>query len=104
MPLTAADVAAFMGITSSDAGLVTTVDQATAATNALIAGRCVPDLPDPWPEEVFYAALMQAARLVKRRASPEGVAGMGDFGPVRISVMDPDIEAELGPWLWLSFA
>lgn len=102
--ITATDLTTFMGITSSDAGLATTVDQAVAATNSIIVKRCVPDLPDPWPDEVTFAALEQGARLVKRRASPEGVAGMGDFGPVRISVMDPDIEAQLGPWLWLSFA
>jgi hypothetical protein len=41
---------------------------------------------------------------VKRRASPEGVTGMGDFGPVRVSVMDPDVEMLLSTELWLAFS
>ena len=101
--ITDAEVREHMGLTSPDVALNHTVERATAATNALIMDRCI-DFPDVWPPEVVYAALLQASRLVKRRASPEGVAGMGDFGPVRISVMDPDIEAMLSPWLRLVFS
>jgi hypothetical protein len=43
--------------------------------------------------------IMQAARLDKRSASPEGVAGVNDFGVVRISRYDPDIETMLAPFL-----
>ena len=50
-----------------------------------------PSVPDP----VKQAALMFSARLFSRKASPMGVIGVGDFGPVRISRSDPDIAALL---------
>jgi hypothetical protein len=37
------------------------------------------------------AVLMQTSRWFRRRLSPEGVAGFGEFGAVRISRLDPDI-------------
>jgi len=43
------------------------------------------------PDSIKPAALMLSARLFGRRASPMGVIGVGDFGPVRISRSDPDI-------------
>ncbi len=43
------------------------------------------------PDTVKQAALMLASRLYGRKASPMGVIGVGDFGPVRISRSDPDI-------------
>ena len=43
------------------------------------------------PDSVKQATLMLASRLYGRKASPMGVIGVGDFGPVRISRSDPDI-------------
>ena len=43
------------------------------------------------PDAVKQSALMYASRLYGRKASPMGVIGVGDFGPVRISRSDPDI-------------
>ena len=43
------------------------------------------------PDAVKQAALMYSSRLYGRKASPMGVIGVGDFGPVRISRSDPDI-------------
>jgi hypothetical protein len=44
------------------------------------------------PDAVVQATLIKAARLYHRKDSPQGVAGFGDFGPVRISRgEDPDI-------------
>ena len=43
------------------------------------------------PDSIKQAALMLASRLYGRKASPMGVIGVGDFGPVRISRSDPDI-------------
>lgn len=98
-----ADVIAYMGISSPvPADLQGVIDMATDAANTLITESCMP-LDDPWPSPVTDAALLQAARLVKRRASPEGVAGMGDFGPVRVSTMDPDIENGISFWRALVF-
>ena len=44
------------------------------------------------PEPVEQACLMLASRLYNRKASPMGVIGVGDFGPVRISRSDPDFQ------------
>jgi hypothetical protein len=35
--------------------------------------------------------VLLASRLYKRRNSPEGVAGWGDLGVIRIVASDPDI-------------
>lgn len=47
------------------------------------------------PKPVKQACLMLSSRLYNRKASPMGVIGVGDFGPVRISRSDPDIAAML---------
>ena len=41
--------------------------------------------------EVQEAIVLLASRLYKRRSSPEGVAGWGDLGVIRIVANDPDI-------------
>jgi len=43
------------------------------------------------PNAIKQAALMLSSRLYGRKASPMGVIGVGDFGPVRISRSDPDV-------------
>lgn len=49
------------------------------------------------PEVVTEAALIQAARVFKRRFSPEGVIGPSDFGVVRVgNRLDPDVAEMLG--------
>lgn len=47
------------------------------------------------PTEVTQACLLQASRIYKRKESPEGVAGFGDFGPIRVGRVDPDVAEEL---------
>ena len=42
--------------------------------------------------EVTEAIMILASRLYARRNSPEGVAGWGDLGVVRVLATDPDIE------------
>lgn len=55
-----------------------------------------------WPEvpqAVRQATLIMAARLVKRKESPEGVAGFDQFGIVRISTRDdPDAVRLIAPY------
>jgi hypothetical protein len=46
-------------------------------------------------DDVRRACVMLTARLFSRRNSPEGAAGFGDFGVVRVTRIDPDIEAML---------
>lgn len=51
------------------------------------------------PDEVNQACILRAAALFKRKDSPDGVAGFGDFGAVRISrFRDPDVVELLDPF------
>ena len=43
------------------------------------------------PDQVVQATLIQATRLYRRKDSPEGVAGGGEWGVVRLSRLDPDV-------------
>lgn len=47
------------------------------------------------PDIVVQATLMQAARLYKRKDSPDGVSGSAEWGVVRVPNMDPDVRALL---------
>lgn len=40
------------------------------------------------PNAVTQACLIKAARLFHRKDSPQGIAGFGDFGPVRLSRLE----------------
>lgn len=102
--ITTDELREWSGVTASDPGTVAALDEAVASANALIVRRCRDDLPVPWPAEVHTAALIEGARQLKRRGSPEGVAGLGDFGMVRVSAWDPTVEANLSPWLKVTFA
>ena len=44
------------------------------------------------PQTVVDATLLQAARLFKRRQSPEGVLGNSEFGLIRVARIDPDVQ------------
>jgi hypothetical protein len=44
------------------------------------------------PQVVTDATLLQAARLFKRRQSPEGVLGNSEFGLIRVARLDPDVQ------------
>ncbi|MCW8217126.1 phage gp6-like head-tail connector protein [Streptomyces halstedii] len=45
------------------------------------------------PDEITEATLIQAARLFRRKDSPEGVTGSAEWGVVRLSRRDPDVWA-----------
>ncbi|MFI6861784.1 phage gp6-like head-tail connector protein [Streptomyces sp. NPDC050421] len=45
------------------------------------------------PDEIEQATLIQAARLYRRKDSPEGVTGSAEWGVVRLSRRDPDVWA-----------
>lgn len=49
------------------------------------------------PATLREATLLLTSRLFRRRLSPEGVAGFGEFGAVRVGVVDPDIERLITP-------
>ena len=51
------------------------------------------------PESVKRAALIQSARVLKRRDSAEGILGNPEFGVVRVgTLLDPDVQDLLDPY------
>lgn len=100
--------------TGSGGAFTTLDDYETAPDNALAGGRPITSLrrvTGSWgagatrvrvtarwgwpavPDEVVQATLIQAARLFKRKDSPEGVTGSAEWGIVRLPRVDPDVHA-----------
>lgn len=102
MAITVEELRAWSSIVANDPASDAALNESVDSANSLITRRLVDLLI--WPPEVHTAALVQAARYYKRRGSPEGVASFGDFGPVIVSRLDPDIEAALSPYLKVTFA
>lgn len=90
-------------------GEVNTVDEAEvesclAAAIDVLGARCDLSLDEDEvvvvPDAVRRACVMYTARLLKRRFSPEGVAAIGFDGTgLRVSRVDPDIEALIAPYV-----
>ena len=82
------DLRASLGTVSNVSN--TLLDRAMTAASSWVTGtgdgRTISNVP-----EVQEAVVLLASRLYKRRQSPEGVAGWGDLGVVRIIANDPDI-------------
>lgn len=64
-----------------------------AAIDRLTALCVLDETVDPVgvPDAVRRACILLTSRLFARRSSPEGVAGFGDIGAVRISGVDVDV-------------
>jgi hypothetical protein len=45
------------------------------------------------PVPISEATLIQASRLFARKDSPEGVMGSGEWAPIRLSRVDPDVQS-----------
>ncbi|SDK30307.1 hypothetical protein SAMN04488074_105108 [Lentzea albidocapillata subsp. violacea] len=56
------------------------------------------------PAEVVQASRILTARRFRRKDSPEGVAASDAWGPVRVTRVDPDVEALLQPLRRLALA
>lgn len=52
------------------------------------------------PEQITAACIIKAAQLFKRKDAPFGVAGVSEFGIVRISRNDPDVSALIDKFVW----
>jgi hypothetical protein len=50
------------------------------------------------PDAVVQATILQAARLYRRRDSPQGVLGNAEWGAIRVSRLDPDVAALVWPF------
>ena len=51
------------------------------------------------PDEIKNATILLAARLFRRKDSPEGVKGFSDLGVVRVSRYDSDYDNLIGPYI-----
>lgn len=51
------------------------------------------------PENIKNATILLAARLFRRKDSPEGVKGFSDLGVVRVSRYDPDYDNLISPFV-----
>lgn len=51
------------------------------------------------PESIKNATVLLAARLLRRKDSPEGIKGFSDFGVVRVTRYDPDYDNLIGPFV-----
>ncbi|MDO5534372.1 MAG: hypothetical protein Q4F65_06955 [Propionibacteriaceae bacterium] len=74
------------------------VEAAYAAAEDAVASLCVwPQVdeggePIAAPGALVQAVALRTNRLLARRNSPDGIVGVGEFGPVRVSAVDRDIE------------
>ena len=79
------------------------LDGCLAAAVAYIGYRCDgnieedDDYLDVVSDNLRQATLMLTSREFRRRLSPEGVSAFGEFGAVRVSRVDPDIERLITP-------
>ena len=84
------------------------LDAAIAAVNSLVrrlpvAARTAGTADEPaasWDAPAVTGAVMLAARLYRRRNSPDGVTAMNELGPVYVQRNDPDVAMllELGTY------
>lgn len=93
-PTSAEAVAAHLKKESGDTATRDQLEPYVRAANVLVRRHRVPRIIDGaavWPDDVTLGATMLAARLWRRRNSPEGVATFGADGALYVSRTDPDI-------------
>lgn len=56
------------------------------------------------PDEVQLATMLLAARLYRRKDSPQGVIGSAEWGSIRVSRVDPDVESLISHLILPGFA
>jgi len=100
------DLRTYIGLPEASFGsdTLSNLEEALDASLELVESRV--NLPvgataSDYPSPVRMAVLLTAHRLWKRRTSPEGVAGFGDLGAIRITAVDADVEQLLSPYLRL---
>jgi hypothetical protein len=90
-----------------DADQDAVIQTALAAAIAYGDGRLNHKYPVPpnddgtLPDNAHQAALMDAARLFRRRDTVDGTIGFGDMGVIRVGRTDADVERLYdlcGPW------
>jgi len=51
------------------------------------------------PESIVQATVLLASRIYRRKDSPQGVLGNAEWGAIRVSRMDPDVESLVAPFI-----
>lgn len=99
----AAAVAEQLSMPADDPAVLAKLALTVAAVNSLVptfakvVPQAAPDgLSSSWRNEHRLGALMLAARLYRRRNSPEGVASFTAEGAVYVQRNDPDVAMLLG--------
>lgn len=54
------------------------------------------------PDAITQACTLLAARLYRRKDSPQGVLGSADWGVIRVSRFDPDVESLIAPYILIT--
>lgn len=102
MAVTAADVAEWIKITVPTGTDLEALERVVAAVTVHVGKYHT--APDPVTEDWEQALIMQSARLIKRRTSPEGVIAFDELGAIRVSRLDNDVAALLEPYRVIGFA
>lgn len=94
-PTSAAAVAVQLSWTDTSPESLAKLDMTVAAVNEM-----VPRIARTGPAAQALGATMLAARLYRRRNSPEGVASFTQDGAVYVQKSDPDVAMLLGLGSW----
>jgi Phage gp6-like head-tail connector protein len=84
--------------TTSDDMLAQKLDAAHEQLVLIGNPALLPGPDEPVPANLREAELIYAARLYTRKDSPEGIAGWGELGVIRIRD-DPDVRRLMGPYI-----
>lgn len=87
-------------------GIVSPTTQIRAIDDYLFTidgGEATVEVTGTWgwsaiPVAIKQAAVILSSRIFRRNDSPLGVAGFGDIGVIRVSRIDPDVEAMIMPY------
>lgn len=119
------DTGLVVEVGSTTSGWTAVTDYETTPDNALVRDLAITGLLRTWtswsvygstrlrvtakwgwpsvPDEIAQATLLLANRLYMRKDSPEGIAGSSEWGVIRLSRWDPDVEALIGPYVLPGF-
>ncbi len=73
-------------------------DAAWNAAERYVAERVTVPGGTPAPADLVQAINLLTARYLARRNSPDGMVGMGELGPARVTIADRDVERLIDPW------
>lgn len=95
---------------------LTAISRGRPVTEIVMIGSCWPRFAGSrvrvtakfgWPSvpnNIMSACLLMSMRLWKRKDSPEGVIGSAEWGAIRVSRFDSDVENLLAPYRKAGFA